>query len=126
MQRITNARSETDEAVLALNTTKAPFDDPIARQALAYGTDQDQMADIAYQGVVPGAWGMFDESSPYYITPEEAGYPKHDVEKAKSLVAEYQQKHGTPLEFTVLRWPTPTRWRSCRRTRPTWRLTGSR
>ena len=68
-------------ALAALIRSDDP-NDPIARQALAYGTDQNEMADIAWQGAVPGAWGMFDESSPYYITPQEAGYPAHDREKA--------------------------------------------
>jgi peptide/nickel transport system substrate-binding protein len=102
VQRLSNAKTETDEIVLALNTSKPPFDDPLARQALAYGTDQDAMAEKAYHGALPGAWGLFADTSPYYISPQEAGYPAHDVQKAKSLAAEYQQAHGAPIEFTVL------------------------
>ncbi len=102
VQLITDAGQETDETVLAMNTSKEPFDDPIARQALAYGIDQEQISNEAYQGAFPGAWGMFEKDSPYYISPEEAGYPKRDTGKAKSLVREYESKHGKPLEFTAL------------------------
>ena len=110
MQRLSNAKAETDEIVLALNTTREPFNDPIARQALAYGSDQNQMAETAYHGAIPGAWGMFADGSPYYISPEQAGYPTHDVTKARALASEYEQKHGKPLEFTVLVETDPERW----------------
>lgn len=108
MQSINDAAVETDETVLGLNTTKPPFNDPVARQALAYGIDQELMANTAFQGIFPGAWGMFEKSSPYYISKEDAGYPEHDVEKAKQLVKQYEQNHnGQPLEFSTLVPPDP-------------------
>jgi peptide/nickel transport system substrate-binding protein len=102
VQLLTNDGAETDEIIVALNTSREPFDDPIARQALAYAVDQDKMSTTAFDDVFPGAWGMFEQGSPYYISRDQAGYPKPDDTKAKSLLAQYQQAHGHPLEFTVL------------------------
>jgi peptide/nickel transport system substrate-binding protein len=102
VQVLNDSNQETDETVLGFNTSKPPFDDPLARQAIAAAIDQDSLAQIAYQGALPGAWGMFEEGSPYYISPEEAGYPSHDPDKARQLVADYQEKHGKPLEFSYL------------------------
>ena len=101
-QIITDSNLETDETVLGFNTTKPPFDDPIARQALEYGIDQQQMSAGIYQGLFPAAWGMFEESSQYYISRKDAGYPERDISKARELVHQYEQAHGQPLEFSTL------------------------
>ena len=106
-QIITNATAETDETVIAFNTTKPPFDDLLARQIMAYGIDQTALSNDAYSGVQPPAWGMFEEGSPYYISRQEAGYPDHDPNKAKALAAEYEKKHGKPLQFTLLGGTSP-------------------
>ena len=102
MQAITDAGQETDEIVLAMNTTKPPFDDPLARQALAAGIDQSQLSTSSFKGAFPGAWGMFDESSPYFISKQDAGYPAYDVAAAKDLVAQYTKRHGSAPKFNLL------------------------
>ena len=107
VQMITNVGWETDETVFAMNTAKEPFDDLGARQAVQYATDQKKLSEQAYQSAFPGSWGMFEEGSPYYISPESAGYPKPDLAKAKDLAAEYQRTHGKKLEFTALVPPDP-------------------
>jgi peptide/nickel transport system substrate-binding protein len=101
-QLFTTAGQETDESVIALNTSKAPFDDLVARQALAYAIDQDTIAEQAYEGMYPPAWGNFEEGSPFYISREEAGYPEPDLAKARELAGQYERDHGTPLSFTFL------------------------
>jgi peptide/nickel transport system substrate-binding protein len=106
-QLITDADQETDETIIGFNTTKLPFSDPVARQALAYGIDQQQLSTTVYGGVFPGAWGMFEQSSPYYIAKKEAGYPEHDASKARQLAEQYQAAHGMPLEFSTLIPPDP-------------------
>src|SRR5262249_19319110 len=100
-QVITNENHEADETVLALNTSKPPFNDPIARQALASGIDQDDLSRLAFDGTSPPAWGLFEEGSPYYVSRAEAGYPTLDVDKARDLAAQYEKNHGSPLEFTL-------------------------
>lgn len=107
VQILTNVGSETDETVLALNTAREPFNDPLAREVLKYGVDQRKLAATAYQDSFPGSWGMFEETSPYYIPRSEAGYPEPDAQKAKDLAAQYQAKAGKPLTFTALIPPDP-------------------
>ena len=43
---------------MALNTSKAPFDDILARQVLAAAIDQDELAQIVTKGVYPGGVGQ--------------------------------------------------------------------
>jgi len=107
VQLLTAKDSEVDETVLALNTAKEPFDDPLARQVLAYGIDQEKLSNTAYQGAFPGAWGMFEPGSPYYLSRDQIGYPKPDVAKAKQLADDYRARHGKGLAFTVLIPPDP-------------------
>jgi peptide/nickel transport system substrate-binding protein len=96
----TNEGQEADESVIALNTSKAPFDDLVARQALAYAIDQEVIAEEAYEGMFPAAWGNFEEGSPFAINREDAGYPEPDPVKARELAEQYERDHGDPLAFT--------------------------
>ncbi len=100
IQLLTSAGQEADESVIALNTTTAPFDDLVARQALAYAIDQEAIAQIAYDGMYPAAWGNFEEGSRFYIDREAAGYPAPDPGKARELADQYEREHGQPLAFT--------------------------
>ena len=102
VQLLTNDKTETDEIVMALNTSRAPFDDLLARQALAYAVDQDALSSTAFNGALPSAWGMFEPSSQYYISKADAGYPEPDAGKARAAAQQYQQAHGQPLEFSML------------------------
>lgn len=102
VQIITDDARETDEAVLAFNTAREPFDDLLARQVVAAAIDQQNLSDVGYQGMFPPAWGMFEATSPYFVPPDVAGYAGHDAERAKQLAVAYEQKHGKKLEFTAL------------------------
>lgn len=69
-----------------LNTQRAPFDDPLVRQALAYATPYADIIEVAVQGegsqsraAVPIGVFPYDESVPVYPT---------DLEKAQALMAE--------------------------------------
>jgi peptide/nickel transport system substrate-binding protein len=108
LQLVSDARAEGDESILAMNTAREPFDDPLARQALAHGLDQEELATATGNSSFPPAWGMFEPGSPYYISKEEAGYPVHDLAKAADLARQYQQKHGKPISFTFLIPPDPS------------------
>jgi peptide/nickel transport system substrate-binding protein len=107
VQLITNEGAETDETILALNTTREPFNDIIARQALAYAVDQEKLSATAYHNTFPGAWGMFEAGSPYYVSKQDAGYPQPDGAKAKQLAQQYADGHGKPLEFSLILPPDP-------------------
>ena len=81
-----------------LNSTQPPFDDIKMRQALAYGTDRDEVNDVQNDGLPTVANGPFGKDSIGYV--EDPGFPEYDLEKAKSLVDEYVADGGK-AEFTV-------------------------
>ena len=95
-----DTKSETDEAVIALNASKPPFDDISARKALQYAIDQSSFADLSAGGIEP-AWGLFQEGSPWYITKADAGYPERNIETAKELADQFEKDHGQKLAFTL-------------------------
>ena len=84
-----------------LNNAVAPFDDIRVRQALCYAVDKQGVLDIAFDGygsligtsIYPAFGKYFDESLTDY-------YP-HNVEKAKSLLAEAGYPDGFEMSITV-------------------------
>jgi peptide/nickel transport system substrate-binding protein len=96
---------EATETILFFNTAAAPFDEPVAREAVAYALDRDEISQVMSGGAAPPAAGPFKESSPWYA--EGIEYPTLDLEQAEELAAEYEAETGEPLEFTMLVAPTP-------------------
>jgi ABC-type transport system substrate-binding protein len=108
-QTFTDVGEEADETIIALNTAEAPFDDPIARKAIATGIDQDALSETSFSGALPGARGPFTPESPFYVPPEDLGYPEYDLEAARALVEEYKAAHnGETIRFTALVPTDPT------------------
>ncbi len=86
---------------ILLNVSKEPFDDPLARKALALAGDQQLVYRIA-NGTNPRwrtADQVFDTEAMGHV--EDAGYPERDVEEARRLAEEYRKKHGKPIEFDL-------------------------
>ena len=89
-----------EEDVVAINTEKAPFDDLLARQALAHATDAAAwraVAEPAGAGDVrgpfaPGQLGFSDDDA----------FPAFDLERAKEEVAAYEAKTGEPITTELL------------------------
>ena len=104
VQIYTNQGRQQNESFTALNLGAPPFDDPLARQILAYGTDRDTLSSTVYQGLFPPALGPFGEDEPFYT---KTDMPAYDPVKAKELAQQYEQKYGKPLEFTYLITPQP-------------------
>jgi ABC-type transport system substrate-binding protein len=75
-----------------LNTGKPPLDDVTLRQALAYATDRTKYVNVINFGLTPDSTGPFGNTGSHYHAP--TGYPSYDLSKAKSLVKQYEQKHG--------------------------------
>ncbi len=91
-----NTHGEPSMDFAMLNLGAPPFDDPIARQALAYATDSARWRKVIERGVNPESTGPFAPGSPFYTS---TGFPTYDPAKARSLVAEYERKHHQPLSF---------------------------
>ena len=86
-----------------LNASKPPFDNLIARQAMAYSGNRDAINEIINLGLLQNASGPFAPGSMGYL--EDTGYPGHDLDKAKALVRQYEQETGLPFEFTITSTP---------------------
>jgi ABC-type transport system substrate-binding protein len=99
VQIFTDEAGEGAKIFVAFNLAKPPFDDPLARQAVAHAVDVEMLSEQAYEGIFPPATGMFSPSSPYYVKPES--YPEYDPELARQLAQEYEATYGKPLEFST-------------------------
>src|SRR4029079_935011 len=85
---ISDKGSET--AYLMLNVSKAPFNDPIARKAVAYGGDAREVNPIRNKGLNTIATGPFPPDNAAYI-PERP--VEHNLKKAKQYVKQYADAH---------------------------------
>jgi peptide/nickel transport system substrate-binding protein len=83
-----------------LNVSKPPFDDIIARKAVAYAGDANELNDIRNKGLFTIATGPFAPGSPAYI--KDNGLYRHNLKKAKKLAAQYEAKHGEPIKYEYL------------------------
>jgi ABC-type transport system substrate-binding protein len=77
--------------IAALNTTKAPFNNPLARQAIAHCTDQQSLATALAPGFLNPTYVMGGSSAQYYPygspSAAKAAYPyPYSVAKASALV----------------------------------------
>src|ERR1019366_8207943 len=82
-----------------LNDAKLPFSDPTARLAVAYAGDPVELNAITNQGSEPLATGPFGPGTPAYLPfaqARAAGFPSHNLAKAKALVKQYSAAHGGP------------------------------
>jgi peptide/nickel transport system substrate-binding protein len=92
--------SGSSSTILLMNNAKPPFDDPRARQAVAYALDKEAINERVYHGVRVPSYSGFALDSAYYN--KDAGTPKYDPKKAKALVDELGG-----LEFSLVCIPTP-------------------
>lgn len=105
LQMFADDNLETEETFVAFNVEEPPFDDPLARRAVAYALDRQALSDQAYEGLFPPAYGPYMENSPFY---HEADVPRYDPDRARELAEEYEEKHGEPLSFTANILPEPS------------------
>jgi peptide/nickel transport system substrate-binding protein len=93
-----------EEAYVFLNTSLPPLDNPIARKALATATDAQSVVDILFEGELDVASSPFHPTERWYDA--DTGYPEFDLEKAKDLLAQYEEETGQPLSFTLSSTPS--------------------
>ena len=92
-------------AYMMLNSSKPPFDDPIARQAVAYARNVAEINQIRNRDIPKLATSPFGPGSMGYL--KDNGFPKPNLKKAKKLVAEYEATHGQKLSYEYLTNPEP-------------------
>jgi len=84
-----------------LNNAEKPFDDVRVRQALSYAIDKQGVIDMAFDGYgSPIGSSMYPAFGKYFVE-ELSNYYTHDVEKAKSLLAEAGYPDGFEMTITV-------------------------
>jgi peptide/nickel transport system substrate-binding protein len=99
---VSDKGSET--AYQLLNVSKLPFSDLIARQAVAFAGDAEEVNEIRNGGLNTIASGPFPPDNPAHLD----RIPRtHSLKKARALAEEYEQKHGEPLAFEYLALATP-------------------
>jgi len=90
--------TQGEASFVALNTSKPPFDNLLARQAMASATNSPEYLSQYAAGVYAPTNGMYAEGNIGYVA--DSGYPSFDLDKAKQLVAQYTAQTGQPLSFT--------------------------
>jgi peptide/nickel transport system substrate-binding protein len=88
-----------------LNSSKPPFDDILARRAVQYARNTEEINQIRNRGIPQLATGPFGPGTMGYL--KDAGVPKPNLKKARKLVAEYEAKHGSPPHYTYTSVATP-------------------
>ncbi|ORM34073.1 ABC transporter substrate-binding protein [Williamsia sp. 1135] len=87
--------------MMPLVTNKAPFDNPVVRQAMAYATPYDQIIDNVYRGLAKREGpGFLLTDAPNY---DGSGFPPYtyDPEKAKALLASAGLGGGVSFTMAV-------------------------
>jgi len=91
--------------LLMLNTTKPPFDNPIAREAVALAGQRKLASAILDKGINQQADGPFGPGTIGYL--KDTGYRTDDPARARQLVKEYERQTGKQLAFQITADPTP-------------------
>ena len=94
-----------DVSYMMLNSSKPPFDDILARKAVAYGRNTAEINQIRNRGIPELANGPFGPGVMGSL--EDSGLPKPNLKKARKLAAEYEAKHGQKISFEYLTNPEP-------------------
>ncbi len=97
--KVVSSEDRAEVAYLMFNASRPPFDDIIARQAMAAAIDREEDRQVLALGLAPLASGPFAPGVMGYL--EDTGMPDHDLDRAKRLVAQYEQETGEPFEFTM-------------------------
>jgi peptide/nickel transport system substrate-binding protein len=100
--KVTSTPIENAMFYLGMNTTKAPFDNPKVRQAVALAIPYDKLYDNALYGRAIKLWGAPSSQVKTTAWPQATGW-KTDLAKAKALMAEAGAGAGfeTSLSFDL-------------------------
>lgn len=89
----------TEVAYWLLNSSKPPFDNQLAREAVALAFDREKYNTIQNNGVPTLASGPFAPGNVGYL--DNSGFPNFDLNAAKAKVQAYEAATGQKLAFTI-------------------------
>lgn len=75
------------------------FNSQTARSAAAYAIDRERLNTVRGLDIPTIAAGPFAPGNVGYL--EDSGYPEYDLERAKELVAQYEQESGQDFRVTI-------------------------
>ena len=104
--RLVESADYTDLSYTLLNTAVPPFDNALARRALALAIDRRALNETRNDGILEVASGPFSRGTMGYL--DDTGYPEPDVEQARALVQKYEEETGLDFSFTLASLPDPT------------------
>lgn len=90
--------AEGEEGMMMVNALREPFDDPLARQAVAHAINREDLLQTVFLDVFEVANGPYAPDSPWYTDLSDK-IPEYNPELAAELAAEYEAKHGKPISF---------------------------
>ena len=93
-------------AMIIFNTTKAPFDNKLVRQALSYAADKQTIIQIAYDGMAKEARLLADPDAVAGADMSKADDISYNPEKAKALLAEAGYPDGLDLTAMGIEFKT--------------------
>ncbi|MGI9577036.1 MAG: ABC transporter substrate-binding protein [Microthrixaceae bacterium] len=89
----------SEVSYVMFNSSKAPFDNKNARQAVGFAIDRDQINTVRFLDVPTMASGPFAQGSVGYL--EDTGFPETDLEAARGFAEAYEAETGQPLSFSM-------------------------
>ncbi len=96
---VEDRNAEAPKVVIALNTSRAPFDSITARRAVALATDRRELEAKSLQGQGTMARGIISDPSPWYTDLPE---PVPDTNRARSEVASFEAEFAAPIAAELL------------------------
>jgi peptide/nickel transport system substrate-binding protein len=84
-----------------LRVDKAPFNDFVARQAVRYAGDRNELNEIVYHNIAVETNTPFAPDVFGYVKEPIQPPPQPDLNRAKQLVQQYKDAHGGKFEFTL-------------------------
>jgi peptide/nickel transport system substrate-binding protein len=100
LRSVENLRS-AEVGYTMLRVDKAPFNDLVARQALRYAGNRDELNQIVYHNIAIQTDTPFAPDVFAYLKEPLQPPPKPDLNRARQLVEQYKAAHGGKFEFTL-------------------------
>ena len=90
-----------DYVGLFMNCERAPFDNPLVRQAVNYALNREEIIDFAYNGQATVSGFIPASMGHWAVDVTEKDYYTQNIEKAKALLAEAGYANGFETVITV-------------------------